>query len=376
MPDPYVPTGRELESGEPLPEMPQSPKRGSLLRRLMGGGRERGGRSPTDVELHLAKEVGEKLPRGARPRPSEQSPTLSKGPKRQDPGQVPRHDDQPSRLAAGRGDLEFGTSLEDRQPPLIEPSPGRAAPASAAPHDHSTLLGTANHLAAPSRQDWQVSSEVVAAMILLARHPRPEIAWILDAPRDHPLSESEIRAIEWWSTLNTEDIAEPPGDLLIESPEGVDLVIEWIRTEETGADRLIRFQRQSDAWDRADQTLELVRRRARSFSSLDAVVACLERRDIEGASVRVDYGSAAWHECRGEISAAMSHLQVALHSGPPPLAVRLPRRLPGQSNIYVALYASFCTRSSIEKRGEMARELIQVEGPDGAASLLMEWSQG
>jgi hypothetical protein len=88
------------------------------------------------------------------------------------------------------------------------------------------------------------------------------------------------------------------------------------------------------------------------------LVRAVAAHDLDNAQARIDYHSAAWHENREQISAAMACLNTCVSVGPRPPLARLPRARDGLSLIRVAVLSTLCTPSSVLPVCDQARETL------------------
>jgi hypothetical protein len=347
VPEPIVPTGREIEEGTAARHQPTvSPPR-SLLKRILRRDRGENAKPISEIHLEVPPHVAERPTRKGRSEPASQADV-------------------------DQADLRSGTELPSDQvaptlsvnpsdgPPRNEHEPNRQ---SLTPDDpaHASTRATPRPDPAFRVQDQAGGNtgEFVAAIIMLSRRPAGDVREVLEPLIDTVEAHEDRQRTTWWLGLEGAQPSPAPSCLASDQLTDLDLVVEWLMEVESGAGRLGRYQEQVALWDAADSALRKLRRRARDFPSLERLVNCLDGGDLQGASLSVDYDSASWAEASHEISTATGAAQRAITAGERPLMVALPRVLKGHTAIHVAVMPTLCTPSSVESRLDPAIESLR-----------------
>ena len=335
MSDPFIPTGREFDEGVTGPglERDHDEPRG-LLKRLFRRGYKHAGKNLTEVELDLPESVATKRP-GIRTRNADSTSV-----------------DVPATTSPERS----SEVLEDLPRPSETDS---TTPRSARPKAPPEAVRVAKDEEDPSSATPSI--DFMASLIALSRAPDVDSISVCRAflasdgcePEDAPL-------IEWWIDCTQASLPRIPDRIEEHVVGDLVAVVTQIQSEPTPGGALQHYQHKCDAWDRFDEATKTLARKSRSYTSLAPLLDAIRNQDATAAQSHVDYDSAAWHECRSEISGAIASLEVIRDLGSRPSMSRLPRATSSLPLLDRSVLSCLCTPSSITALTTTCIEILQA----------------
>jgi hypothetical protein len=363
MTDPFIPTGRELDEGVTGPGLErQKTERPGFLRRIFGRGTKHTGKNLTEVELTVPDSVASKLPRVRKPAEAAPEP---------EPDLLGLIDSSSDLRSAAPRDpeqdllelLEFLSEPEPApapQPPKA-PRPAKAPQPARAPRAKPSAAPAKKASSRPSSLEAPFAPTVdfLASLITLSRAPGGTPSSLCRAHiASHPAPPEHTQILLWWTSCESTTPPEPPSGLTQHLTNDIQAVVEDIMTRPTTA-ALAAYQRDCDGWDRLDESVKTLSRKARSYSSLQPLVDALNEANLDAAKRRVDYDSASWHECRHEIASAMSALEEVQRLGPRPPMAKLPRTTSTLPLLERAVISTLCVPSSLGALHDTCRDILK-----------------
>ena len=322
MSDPFIPTGREIDEGVSGPglERDHDESRG-LLKRLFRRGPKHAGKNLTQVELKLPEAVATKRP-GIRAREPEATKGAAPGPTSPEPSsEGPETLNRPS------------TKDSTKSRPLTEAAAtrvkrvarGESRPQSVAP-----------------------SIDFVASIIALSRAPDGDPARVCKNYLTSGNAEADdAELIGWWIACEGASLPSLPKRLEQHVTADLEDVVTQILSEPSPDGALQHYQHKCATWDRFDEATKALARKSRSYSSLTPLLDAVRNEDADAAQNYVDYDSAAWHECKLEISNAIASLENIRNIGTRPSMSKLPRATSSLPLLDRSVLSCLCTPSSL-----------------------------
>jgi hypothetical protein len=192
------------------------------------------------------------------------------------------------------------------------------------------------------------SIDFVASIIALSRAPDgdPLIVCQNYLESGHA-NEDDADLVGWWIACKGTSLPSLPNRLEPQLFAGLVDVITQIQSEPDTGGALKHYQQKCGAWDRFDEAAKTLGRKARAYPSLTPLLDAIRSEDGDAAKNYVDYDSAAWHECRSEISNAIASLEAIRNLGTRPSMSKLPRATSSLPLLDRSVLSCLCTPSSL-----------------------------
>jgi len=192
------------------------------------------------------------------------------------------------------------------------------------------------------------SIDFVASLIALSRAPDGDPARVCKSYLTSGNAEADdAELIGWWIACEGASLPSLPKRLEQHLTADLEDVVTQILSEPSPDGALQHYQHKCATWDRFDEATKALARKSRSYSSLTPLLDAVRNEDADAAQSHVDYDSAAWHECRSEISNAIASLEAIRDLRTRPSMSRLPRTTSSLPLLDRSVLSCLCTPSSI-----------------------------
>ncbi|MDC3001284.1 hypothetical protein OA174_01665 [Actinomycetota bacterium] len=198
--------------------------------------------------------------------------------------------------------------------------------------------------------------------MMLSRKPGGDATrFIQECLGSQPVEAGDVEILTWWVQAEDPNLPSLPERLEEHLTAELHEVIVAIQYLPSPMGALAEYQRRCDAWDRYDQSVKALKRRARDYpSTLEPFVRSLESLDFEAAIRGVRYTNAAWNACKVEITDAINASGALSEAGERPAMAKLPRSTGDLPLLDRAALSSLCTPSSLSALRHSCTEVIDA----------------